>query len=233
VRRYEDELALDGVSLEVRAGEVHALVGLNGAGKTTLMRILVGMARADSGVSMILDHEVNSVPHHLWSEVGHSVESQFAYPELTVVENLSIAAELHGVDHSEVPELVSDTIEKFELGHWRKRRTRTLSAGNRQRLALAAAVVHDPSVLVLDEPTNALDPSGVVFVRDILTDAAHRGSAILVSSHHLDQVARVADRITVLHRGSIVGALDPGGKDLERQFFDMVYGVDQAMDGGT
>ncbi len=221
------------MSLEVRAGEVHALVGLNGAGKTTLMRILVGMARADSGVSMILDHEVNSVPHHLWSEVGHSVESQFAYPELTVVENLSIAAELHGVDHSDVPELVSDTIEKFELGHWGKRRARTLSAGNRQRLALAAAVVHDPSVFVLDEPTNALDPSGVVFVREILTDAAYRGSAILVSSHHLDQVARVADRITVLHRGSIVGALDPGGKDLERQFFDMVYGVDQAMDGVT
>lgn len=233
MRRFGDELALDGVSLEVGAGEIHAIVGLNGAGKTTLMRILVGMARADSGTSIILDHEVSAVPPELWKEVGHSIESQFAYPELTVVENLSIAAELHGVARADVLELVSEAIVKFELGPWKDRRARALSTGNRQRLGLAAAVLHDPSVLVLDEPTNALDPSGVVFVRDMLTDAARRGSAILVSSHHLDQVARISDRITVLHRARIVGTLDPGEKDLEKQFFDMVYRADRAMDGVT
>lgn len=232
MRRFEDELALDGVSLEVGAGEVHAIVGLNGAGKTTLMRILVGMARADSGVSKILDHNVASLPPVLWSEVGHSIESQFAYPELTVMENLSMAAELHGAPRPRVPELVSGAIEKFQLAHWKDRRARALSLGNRQRLGLAAAVINDPSVMVLDEPTNALDPSGVVFVRDMLTDAAHRGSAVLVSSHHLDEVARIADRITVLHRARIVGSLDPTGMDLEKQFFDMVYGVDQAMESG-
>lgn len=232
VRRFGDELALDGVTIDVVAGEIHAIVGLNGAGKTTLMRILVGMARADSGVSMILGHDSGSAPAALWSEVGHSIESQFAYPELTVVENLSTAAELHGVPRSEVSDLVSNAIEKFELDHWKDRRSRTLSLGNRQRLGLAAAVIHDPSVLVLDEPTNALDPSGVVFVRALLTDAARRGSAILVSSHHLDQVARIADRITVLHRARIIGSLDPRESDPEKQFFDMVYGVDRTLDGG-
>jgi ABC-2 type transport system ATP-binding protein len=228
-RRFDDEIALDGVSLEVRAGEIHAVVGLNGAGKTTLMRILVGMARADSGTATILGNEVTSAPSSLWSKVGHSIEFPFAYPELTVVENLSIAAELHGIPRPNVADLVSETIDKFELAHWKGRRARKLSLGNRQRVGLAAAVLHDPSVLVLDEPTNALDPSGVVFVRDMLADFASRGSAILVSSHHLDEVARIADRITVLHRGRIVGSLAPGEMDLEKRFFDMVYSADQAM----
>ncbi|MGH8952622.1 MAG: AAA family ATPase, partial [Acidimicrobiia bacterium] len=106
----------------------------------------------------------------------------------------------------------------------------TLSLGNRQRLGLASALVHGPSVVVLDEPANTLDPAGVVFVRELLTDYAGRGAAVFVSSHHLDQLARVAHRITVLHRGRVVGALDPGGNDLEQHFFDLVHRYDLATE---
>jgi len=102
-----------------------------------------------------------------------------------------------------------------------------LSLGNRQRLGLASSFVHEPSVLVLDEPANALDPAGVVFIRELLRERAEAGAAILVSSHHLDQVARIADRITVLHRGRRIGRLDPTGFDLETLFFEQVYEADR------
>lgn len=102
-------------------------------------------------------------------------------------------------------------------------RAGTLSLGNRQRVGLAAALVHTPDVIVLDEPTNGLDPLGVIVLRQLLQEAARdRGASILVSSHHLDEVARMADVITVLHCGRILGTLQPGSMDLERQFFDLV-----------
>ena len=109
-----------------------------------------------------------------------------------------------------------------------ERRASTLSLGNRQRVGLASALVHRPRLLVLDEPTNALDPSGVVLLRELLLGAARDGAAVLVSSHHLDEVARIADRVSVIHAGAIVGELDPHGVDLERAFFAMVHAADQA-----
>ena len=117
-------------------------------------------------------------------------------------------------------------IERLALEPWATRRTGTLSQGNRQRLGLAAAVVHRPELLVLDEPTNALDPSGVVLLRDLVAELASAGAAVLVSSHHLDEVARVADRVSVVHRGHVVGELDPSGHDLERTFFALVHQAD-------
>lgn len=114
------------------------------------------------------------------------------------------------------------------LDQYAAKRTGTLSLGNRQRVGLAAALVHSPSVIVLDEPTNALDPRGVVVLRRLLRDACRdRGAAVLVSSHHLDEVARMADRISVLHRGRIIGILQPGTVDLERRFFDLVLEADE------
>jgi ABC-2 type transport system ATP-binding protein len=121
---------------------------------------------------------------------------------------------------------VGETINALALTPWANRRARGLSLGTRQRLGLACALAHRPDVLVLDEPTNALDPRGVLIVREALRDAAARGAAVLVSSHHLDEVARIANRITVLHRGVVLGELDPGGVDLERHFFDTVYAAE-------
>jgi ABC-2 type transport system ATP-binding protein len=225
VRLYGDERAVDGVDLQVCAGEIHAIVGLNGAGKTTLMRLLLGMVVATSGQALIGGVDARSAGPAVWRRVGCLIETPFSYPELTVTENLEAAALLHGVD--EVASEVGRVIDDFELGHWAHRRARALSLGNRQRLGLAAAMVHRPSILVLDEPANALDPAGVVFMRDLMRTAAEQEAAVMVSSHHLDQLARVADRITVLHRGKVIGALDPHGADLEQQFFDLVYRDDQ------
>lgn len=227
VRHFGDERAVDGIDLVVDAGDVHAIVGLNGAGKTTLMRLLLGMVRPDAGVASVLGSNAIEAGPSIWGRVGYLVETPFYYPDLTTRENIAIAATLHGVDQTGLDDSVAKTLAILELDHWADRKAKTLSLGNRQRLGLATALVHEPRVLLLDEPANALDPAGVVLVRDLLREQASLGAAILVSSHHLDQLARVADAITVMHRGRVVGALDPSDSDLEQRFFDLVREADQ------
>jgi ABC-2 type transport system ATP-binding protein len=229
VRRFGEETAVDGVDLTVDRGEIHAIVGLNGAGKTTLMRLLLGMLRPDGGSARILGEDARNAPPRVWANVGHLIETPFAYPELTVRENVLAGAMLHGLAGEGLVTAVDTALDRFELGHWAGRRAGVLSLGNRQRLGLATALAHDPAVLVLDEPANALDPAGVVFIRELLRVSAGHGAAVLVSSHHLDQLARVADRISVFHRGREVGGLDPAGIDLEQQFFDLVRMADEGM----
>ncbi len=119
-------------------------------------------------------------------------------------------------------------LKELGLSRWADRRARELSTGNRQRLGLACALLGQPDLLVLDEPTTALDPAGIMLVRAVLQAAAARGAAVLVSSHHLDEMARIADRISVMHRGRIVGTLDPAGAELERTFFELILAVDHA-----
>ncbi len=230
-RSYGDEVAVAGLDLEVMGGEVHALVGLNGAGKTTLMRMLMGMIRPDSGVVLLDGTEVADAPASTWARVGHLIETPFGYPELTVRENVRLAARLHGVARELSVAAADEVISRFELTHWADRRARALSLGNRQRLGLACAMVHSPRIVVLDEPSNALDPAGVVFMRDLLRREAEAGAGILVSSHHLDELARVANRISVMHRGRLVGSIDPYGMDLERRFFDMVHEAETRLGG--
>ena len=118
-------------------------------------------------------------------------------------------------------------LSQLELDHWADVRARALSQGNRQRLGIAAAVLHRPTALVLDEPTSALDPRGVVIVRELVRGLAVDGCAVLVSSHHLDEVARVADRIAVVHAGRVIGSLPPAQADLERRFFAMALAYDE------
>lgn len=227
-RSFGDELAVRDIDLEVHRGEVHALVGLNGAGKSTLMRLLLGMLHPDGGSVSLLGRPVAAAGSTAWGRVGHLIEAPPRYPELTVGESVYSAARLQGLSRAAARQASAVIIDELELGHWRSRPTRTLSQGNRQRLGIAAALVHDPDVVVLDEPSNALDPMGVVLVRENLRARAHEAqAAVLVSSHHLDEVARVADRITVLHRGRVVGTLDPGPADVERQFFAMVLEEDR------
>lgn len=236
VRSFGPEQAVAGVDLELRPGEVHALVGLNGAGKTTLLRMLLGMVRPEAGwVRLHLPGDAGGAdesgvevsghrrpPSATWRGVGHLVETPYAYAELTVAETVRAAARLHGLDRHEAEPACRRAIADLALEHWAGRRTRTLSLGNRQRLGLACALVHRPRLLVLDEPTNALDPAGVLLVRRLLAGVAEAGGGVLVSSHHLDEVARIAHRITVMHRGRVVGTLPPGGTDLERQLFTML-----------
>lgn len=221
-REFDGGVGVRGLDVAVAAGEVHALVGLNGAGKTTLMRLLLGMLSPDSGTVKVEGRDIRDVDPEIWARVGHLVDQPFAYPELDVRSNLTVAARLRGVPAARVADTVERAITELELERYGRIRARVLSRGNLQRVGLACALQHDPGLLILDEPTIALDPKGVILLRESLLRRAAKGAAILVSSHHLDEVARIANRITVINRGRIVGTLDPRGVDIERAFFALV-----------
>lgn len=223
---YGTERALDGLSLDLRAGEIHAIVGLNGAGKTTLMRASVGMLRPDAGEVRVFGSDPDAAGGETWARVGQMIETPLAYRELTARENLVSAARLHGLEPGAAREAAATWLDRLDLGHWAERRSGALSLGNRQRLGLACVLAHGPELVILDEPTIALDPNGVVLVRDALVASAAAGAGVLVSSHHLDEVARIAHRISVIHAGRVVGTLTPGGVDLEHRFFEMVHAYD-------
>ena len=227
-RSYRGGAGVRDLTLEVRPGEVHALVGLNGAGKSTLMKLLLGMLRPDAGTVSIGGVNIRRAGPPLWSRVGQVVETPLAYPEFTVTQNLLVAARLRGVASSQRMAIVGDAIDDFRLADFASNRTRTLSSGNRQRLGLAAALQHHPDFVVLDEPTSFLDPAGTILLREILRQRAEAGAAVLVSSHHLDEVARIADRITVMNAGRLIGTLDPGGTELESSFFSLVLHDDES-----
>ncbi|WP_335992236.1 ABC transporter ATP-binding protein [Glycomyces sp. MUSA5-2] len=230
-RTYGAGAGVLGVTLHVAPGEVHALVGLNGAGKTTLMRAVLGMVRLGSGTVHIEGVPIEAMPAAAWTRVGHLLDRPFAYPELRARANLEIAARLYRMRTAEVPTAVERALEDMGIGDYAAVRASRLSKGNRQRLGLAAALIADPDLVVLDEPTDALDPAGVIALRESLRRRADRGAGVLVSSHHLDEVARVADRISVMNRGRLIGTLDPAGSELERAFFDLVLHDDTDRNG--
>ncbi|HEY3692883.1 MAG TPA: ABC transporter ATP-binding protein [Pseudonocardiaceae bacterium] len=207
-KRYGDVLAVDRVSLRVDPGEIYALLGLNGAGKTTTIRMLLGMVRPTSGQVSMLGTRIRPAEHAVWSRVGYLVETPAAYPELTVAENLAVAARLRGLtDRRAVPEVIT----QLGLRPYADHRARTLSLGNAQRLGLAKALIHQPDLLILDEPANGLDPAGVAEVRGMLHDLAReRGVTIVLSSHILTEVARLATRIGVIDQGRLVREIDAG-----------------------
>ncbi|MDR5700917.1 ABC transporter ATP-binding protein [Agromyces aerolatus] len=225
-RTFRGGAGVHGVDLSVAPGEIHALVGLNGAGKTTLMRLMLGMLRPDGGDVRIDGTRIDELPASAWASVGHLVEQALAYGELDVRDNLRLVARLHGAGRAQAATMADASMEELNLGRYAHVRVRRLSLGNRQRVGLAAALQHDPALIVLDEPTNALDPAGVIRVREAVLRRAAAGAGVLVSSHHLDEVARVAHRISVLNEGRLIGALDPGAPDLERAFFALVLADD-------
>lgn len=207
-KRYGNVAAVDDVSLRVHAGEIYALLGLNGAGKTTTIRMLLGMVRPTSGCVEVLGSQVRPGAHAAWSRVGYLVETPAAYPELSVRENLAVAARLRalrGHDH------VDEVVERLSLTAYADQRAGTLSLGNAQRLGLAKALLHRPELLILDEPANGLDPAGVAEIRDLLHELSQEhGVSVVLSSHILTEVARLATRIGVIHRGRFVRELDAG-----------------------
>jgi ABC-2 type transport system ATP-binding protein len=212
-KRYGDLLAVDQVDFSVRKGEIFGFLGLNGAGKTTTIRMLLGMISPTSGECCLKGKKVTSGRSDLWKDVGYIVETPHAYPELTVRENLEIVCRLRGIrDSSRIDRIIG----KLKLERYEKRKARHLSTGNAQRLGIAKAMVHDPAVLMLDEPSNGLDPAGIVEIREVLQDlAGNHGVAVLVSSHQLDEVARIATDIAIIHKGRLIRRID--GAQLEDQ----------------
>jgi len=212
VKRYGDVTAVDNLSLHVEQGEIYAFLGLNGAGKTTTIRLLLGMIRPTAGEATVLGHKIGVGEKKPWASIGYLVETADAYPELTVRQNLETARRLRpGVK----PQAVDRVIEQLSLTIYADRRAGTLSLGNAQRLGVAKALLHDPQLLILDEPANGLDPAGIVEMRNLLIGLAQeQGVTIFMSSHILAEVARLAQRIGIIHEGRLIQELDVA--DLER-----------------
>jgi len=198
--------AVDSVNLRVKPGEIYGFLGLNGAGKTTTIRALLGMVRPSSGSIKVLGQTVGPNGIGPWQRVGHMVESPSAYPELTVRENLEIARRLQGISDQKA---VSRVIEQLGILPYADRKAGVLSTGNLQRLGLARALLHEPDLLLLDEPANGLDPAGVVEIRDLLASLAReKGVTVFMSSHILTEVDRLATRIGIIHQGRILEELN-------------------------
>ena len=205
-KQFGDVLAVNSISLSVRQGEIYGFLGLNGAGKTTTIRALLGMIRPSAGSVKVLGQVVGPHGAGPWSKVGYLVESPSAYPELTVRENLEIARRLHHISDARA---TIRSMEKLSLVSYADRRAGTLSTGNLQRLGLARALLHEPELLILDEPANGLDPAGVVEIRTLLDALAHeKGVTIFMSSHILTEVDRLATRIGIIHKGRLLEELD-------------------------
>jgi len=211
-KRFGDTLAVDSVDLNVAQGEIYGFLGLNGAGKTTTIRSLLGMIRPTRGSVMLFGVPVGPGGRGPWDRVGHMVEAPAAYPELSVRQNLEIAARLRGVKKSGT---IGETIERFGLARDADRSAGNLSSGNLQRLGLARAFIHDPELVMLDEPASNLDPAGVVEIREFLrTFSRERGATVFMSSHILSEVDRLATRIGIIHKGRLIEEL--GTAELDR-----------------
>jgi ABC-2 type transport system ATP-binding protein len=205
-KRFGDVLAVNSIDLRVKPGEIYGFLGLNGAGKTTTIRALLGMIRPSTGKVTVLGQALGPHGRGPWERVGHLVENPSAYPELTVRENLEIGRRLHNIPDREA---TTRAMQKLSIASYAERRAGTLSTGNLRRLGLARALLHEPELLILDEPANGLDPAGVVEIRELLQDLARKqGVTVFMSSHILTEVDRLATRIGIIHRGRLIEELD-------------------------
>lgn len=200
-KKFGDTVAVNDVSINVREGEIYGFLGLNGAGKTTAIRLLLGMIKPDSGSISLFGQKAKQASQ-IWNDVGYLVETPFSYPNLTVKENLEVFYQLRGLSDRK---LIDRIINVLQLDQYRNKKARFLSMGNNQRLGLAKALIHNPKLLLLDEPINGLDPAGIVEIREFLKDMVkNHQTTIFLSSHILSEISKVATRIGIVHNGRLI-----------------------------
>lgn len=202
-KRYGDRLAIDGISFSVKQGEILGFLGQNGAGKTTTMKILTCFMSATSGTASVAGFDVFENPLEVKKRIGYMPENPPLYPELLVSEYLSFVAELRGVPKTDRKRKIEAVVERCQLGDVRDRLIANISKGYRQRVGLAQALLHDPEVLVLDEPTVGLDPKQVNEARSLIKSLRSERT-IIYSTHILSEVAATCDRIIIIDQGKIV-----------------------------
>jgi ABC-2 type transport system ATP-binding protein len=214
-KRFGDTVALDDISFEVRAGEIFGLVGSNGAGKTTAMRIMLGVLETDAGT---VRWDGSPLDLNTRRRIGYMPEERGLYPRMRVGEQLAYLARLHGLPPSAAQHASDAWTERLGIAGRRDDDVIKLSLGNQQRVQLGAALVHDPDILVLDEPFSGLDPVAVDVMSVVLRERADAGVPVMFSSHQLDLVERLCDRVGIVRRGRMVavGTVDElraGGRD--------------------
>ena len=221
-KRFGDVTAVNDVALAVPRRCVYGFLGLNGAGKTTTIRMLLGLVRPTGGEVRILGFPMPARRRDALSRVGAVVEHPTVYPHLTGLENLELTRRLIGAAPSSIPR----ALEIVEMTAPAPRLVREYSTGMRQRLGIAISLLGSPELLILDEPTNGLDPAGIEALRELMRGLPGRTNAtVLVSSHILTEIERIADHVGILHEGRLLfqGPLAPmrvGGRSLEQVFFD-------------
>ncbi len=195
-------VAVAGLDLDVPVGGVHGFLGPNGSGKTTTIRMLLGLIRADSGTMSIFGHEVPKRLPEVVGRVGAIVESPKFFPAFSGRKNLELLAEAIGRPRS----IVDQVLEQTSLRERGKDKYRTYSLGMKQRLAIAATLLKEPDLLIFDEPTNGLDPAGIREIRNTMRSLGEQGRTVLVSSHILDEVEQVADRVSIIGHGRLLAS---------------------------
>lgn len=200
-KSYGTVTALDGLTFHVNPGEMFGFVGSNGAGKTTAMRIILGVLAQDSGQ---VTWNGNPLDHTNRRDIGYMPEERGLYPRMKVGEQLIYLAQLHGVPVDRAKEDMEYWTEKLGIDHRRDDMVQTLSLGNQQRVQLAAALVSNPAIMVLDEPFSGLDPVAVDVMSEVLREKVREGVPVIFSSHQLDLVERLCDRVGIISKGAMV-----------------------------
>lgn len=201
-KQYGEQIAVQNVSLHLRPGRIYGLLGRNGAGKTTIMKMLLGLTKPTSGEVRLFGTPLHGNERALLPRVGSLIEAPGFYPNLTATENLALFADLRGVPRREA---IKHVLTLVGLPYQDKKLTRDYSMGMKQRLGLAMALLHDPELLILDEPINGLDPIGIAEMRAFLLDLCHhQGKTILLSSHILSEIAQLADDVGIIDHGNLL-----------------------------
>src|SRR5512140_1678290 len=237
VKRYGDKVAVNDVSFDVRAGEIFGFLGPNGAGKTTTIKMIVGLLRPTAGSVKVGGYDVQLQPMQAKAASGYVPDTPNLYAKLTGRELLRFVGELYDLDRKLVTQRVEDLLRMFDLTSAADDTIDSYSHGMQQKTALAAALVHDPKALVLDEPTVGLDPKSARLLKDILRQMADRGATVFLSTHILEIAERMCDRIGIIHKGQLVavGTMDElrslgkaGEVSLEDIFLGLTGGAEEA-----
>ncbi|HZZ73643.1 MAG TPA: ABC transporter ATP-binding protein [Pirellulales bacterium] len=202
-RTYGQKTALAGLTLSVRPGEIFAFLGPNGAGKTTTIKMMVGLLRPSGGTIRIRGHDVAAETQAANSLVGYVPDEPFLYDKLSGREFLQFLADMYGLSREHAKQNIEREIEYFQLGDFVDHLSETYSHGMKQRIVFAAAVLHEPAVLVLDEPMVGLDPKSMRLVKDLIKQKAAEGTTVFMSTHTLYVAEEIADRIGIVDHGKL------------------------------
>jgi len=236
VKKYGEKAAVDDVSLDVYGGEIFGFLGPNGAGKTTTIKGLVGLLQPTSGSVRVSGFDVQREPIPAKAASGYVPDEPNLYAKLTARELLRFVGDLYGVDAGQVDRRSEEMLRLFDLSQVADDTVDSYSHGMRQKASLAAALVHDPKVLVLDEPTVGLDPKSARLIKDILRQLADRGAAVFLSTHILEIAERMCDRIGIINQGRLIAAgtmdelrrVGKGESRLEDIFLSLTGGTEYA-----
>jgi ABC-2 type transport system ATP-binding protein len=204
VKQYGKFTAVDGLTLEVKPGEIHGFLGPNGAGKTTTLRMIAGLLRPSSGRVVVNGHDLAIEPEAAKGSLGFIPDRPFIYEKLTAGEFLRFHGGLYGLDGTGITDRVHEMLDLFELRKWEHELVESFSHGMKQRLVMSAAFLHRPSAVAVDEPMVGLDPRGARLIKDVFRRMSERGVAILMSTHTLEVAQEMSHRISIILKGRII-----------------------------